>query len=37
MKAQVLIGIGGLTVHRGADVAISFSAQEDVKEGERSV
>ena len=33
VKAQILICVGGLTVHRGADEAI-FSIQEDVKEGE---
>ena len=37
MKAQILICVGGFTVHRGADEAIFFSAQEDVKEGELSI
>ena len=36
VKAQILICVGGLTVHRGADVAI-FSAQEDVKKKELSI
>ena len=31
MKGQILICVGGLTVHRGADGAIFFSVQEDVK------
>ena len=37
MTTQILICVGGLTVHRGADGAIFFSAQEDVKEGELPV
>ena len=37
VKAQILICVGGFTVHRGADEAIFFSAQEDVKEGELSI
>ena len=37
MKAQILICVGGLTVHRGIDGAIFVSAQEDVKEGELPV
>ena len=37
MKAQILICVAGLTVHRGADGAIFFPAQENVKEGELSV
>ena len=37
MKAQILICVGGLTVHRGADGAIFFPAQDDVKDGELSV
>ena len=37
VKAQILIYMGGLVVHRGTDVAIFFSAQEDVKEGELPV
>ena len=37
MKAQILICVGGLTVHRGTDGAIFFPAQENVKEGELSV
>ena len=37
VKAQILICVGGLTVHRGADGAIIFPVQEDVKEGELSV
>ena len=37
MKAQILICVGGLTVHRGADEAIFFPPQEDVKGGELSV
>ena len=36
MKGQILICVGGLTVHRGADGAIFFSVQEDVKEGQLS-
>ena len=31
MKGQILICVGGITVHRGADGAIFFSVQEDVK------
>ena len=34
MKTQILMCVGGLAMHRGADGAIFFSAQEDVKEGE---
>ena len=37
MTAQILICVGGLTVHRGADGAILFSVQEYVKEGELTV
>ena len=37
MKGQILICVGGLTVHRGADGAIFFSVQEDVKEGQLTV
>ena len=37
MKAQILICVGGLTMHRGADGAIFFPAQEDVMKGELSV
>ena len=36
MKAQILICMGGPSVHRGADGAIFIPAQEDVKEGELS-
>ena len=37
VKAQILICVGGLTVHRGADGVIFFSVQVDVKEGELTV
>ena len=37
VKAQILICVGGLTVHKGADGATFFSVQEDVKEGELTV
>ena len=37
MTTQILICVGGLAMHRGADGAIFFSDQEDVKEGELPV
>ena len=34
VKVLILICVGGLTVHRGADGVIFFSIKEDVKEGD---